>query len=1552
VTGISAQNVELTDLTFSGNGLGGGGGTGDVQFFEYNGDATLTDLTLVGSATATTGARLGIQFRGTGGATGTGVQAMGDVTLDGVDVSGDYRTQMIGIQRYSDVSNLTFTDVALGGATSEITGSFGASLRFDAVGFGSIGAPASVDLGNTLFRGLDGASAQRHEIEIAPDNAHTFLRADGTGTTWTIGGVDVAASSLTLAQAFAVEDRILHYVDKLNPIHGTYKGFVDIQTGQAFIGDDAPTAGVIGDGSIQRGVDIVAAGGTVNVENGTFIEQVSIAKDVTVRGQSQAGAIVQAPPAMTLDNSFVYAGVTRQSVIAVTAGTVNIEDLTVDGAGAGATVVPGNDFHGIGIHNADVTIDSVTVTGVRDSVLGGAQRGRAIFAGNDTGLHTVTVTGSTVNDFQKNGIDLRGAGLTGVVTGNTVTGSGPTSVIAQNGIALVNGAAGTISGNTVSGHVYTGVGASAAGILLFSAGAGTTVSNNLNITGNQLGIATDSAATISGNVVSGSVAEGIRVSGGAVSVLNNNVTSSGIGLNLSGGSARVQGNTLNGNTIGARITGSAIADLGRQTPGTDASITGLPNSTGGNDFSGYTTTATATSGAVVNLKAEPAVGRQGAPPDVPAFGNIWAVNTPTGIENVVYHDIDNSALGFVDFAAFAFTGAVTVSDDDVLEGDSVTVSGSFSNVPQPHTVTIDWGDGSTPTVINLPAGVYNFSSPHVYEDDQDGNQPPTNTTTYPITVTIADASMATIVDNSLSVDVTNVAPTVLISGPTSAGDGQTLSYTFTTTDPGEGAGDVFTLNPITVTTLGGSATGVVSNVVFNASTGIGSFDVTFSSPPGTGSVQITVDVEDDDEASGVDTHVVTVGNTLRVINFQINDSGFDVTFNRALDLTDLNLYDGVNPLVVGDMLRAADIVVHASVANVDVNGSVVYNAATNTLSWVKTGGVLASDNYMVTLRSGSDAFKDMFGTTLDGNSDFVAGDNYQQAFNVTIVGGTPIVSLPDFARGPGQGVDLTANSTVDVSLPVRATGTNVQGVDFQLVYDTALLTINPLAVTAVLPGWSVFTSQTIVGGIATLTVAAFTASPINAFSGTANVVNIGAMVPSSAPYGASQVLRLQNTEVNDDLALDDAAFQKVMFPGDANGSGILPGSMPPNAYTGEDASLIARVVVGSDGTTGFDATPLVDPAIVGDASGNGGLNAFDASLVAQEAAAFNTPEVPDETAPGSGGFAAFDPTLIIDDGLFGNVGRPVQIPVKIAIEPTVVGVTSATYTVTFDPNVLSFVGFENGADFGAGWTVNANETPAGTINVSMFSAMPSGNNGGLPQELTRLNFTVAASALGLQSNLNIQPVDPNELGLIWTEDDGSIRGTYTADFDRDGDVDDDDLTRWENGFGTQPNATVGQGDENGDGDVDGFDFLAWQQQKGSVLPPLPPATASSVESFTAASSASVMPAYEVEVVAAVELSDSTSLALNFEQPSSWWLDPPTSSLTQAASSKAKSGDVEAAFDAWSYEPELDDQSEPALALVSATSENSLVADGDDSTDEAFDAFGAEFGAAMTSWMDG
>ena len=119
-------------------------------------------------------------------------------------------TEALDIERTTATQRRMATPFALGGATSEITGGFGALLRFDAVGAGTIASPATVNLGNTYFRGVAGTSVQKTDIEFAPDNTFTFLRADATNTHWdtaTGPGVNVPAASLTLVLLRSVARR-------------------------------------------------------------------------------------------------------------------------------------------------------------------------------------------------------------------------------------------------------------------------------------------------------------------------------------------------------------------------------------------------------------------------------------------------------------------------------------------------------------------------------------------------------------------------------------------------------------------------------------------------------------------------------------------------------------------------------------------------------------------------------------------------------------------------------------------------------------------------------------------------------------------------------------------------------------------------------------------------------------------------------------------------------------------------------------------------------------------------------------------------------------------------------------------------------------------------------------------------------------------------------------------------------------------------------------------------------------------------------------------------
>jgi len=290
--GISVAQLALTNLTFGNNGFQNIGGAGDINIFEYNGDATFANSVFTNTGTGARGA-IQINGKGTDGAGGTDLAASGAVSFDNVDISGKYRTYNIGVQQYTDVSGFSFNDVKLGGATSELTGTFGALLRFDAAGSGTVAAPETIDLGNTHFRGLAGSTVTPNNIEFAPDNTFAFLRADATATIWDVSsGSNIPASLLSVADLYDVEDRILHYVEADHPTHNKpFKGFAEVVNGAAFVTAtaDFTTAQA---GVINRAVEAVDAGGVVNIKSGVYAQSVTTAgNSVTLSPGSSAGQV-------------------------------------------------------------------------------------------------------------------------------------------------------------------------------------------------------------------------------------------------------------------------------------------------------------------------------------------------------------------------------------------------------------------------------------------------------------------------------------------------------------------------------------------------------------------------------------------------------------------------------------------------------------------------------------------------------------------------------------------------------------------------------------------------------------------------------------------------------------------------------------------------------------------------------------------------------------------------------------------------------------------------------------------------------------------------------------------------------------------------------------------------------------------------------------------------------------------------------------------------------------------------------------------------------------
>lgn len=313
--------------------------------------------------------------------------------------------------------------------------------------------------------------------------------------------------------------------------------------------------------TIQSAVNAAGPGDTVQVCDGTFPEQV-----VIPAGKNNLTLVSQTPYSTTATGAIIKAPTTlpansHPAIVEVQGATgVTISGFTISGP-AGAS---GCGCFGYGVRidgGGSATVTNNHVTHIRNDPMSGDQTGWGIRAESST----LTATGNTVDDYQKNGIDVRGAGAVANISDNTVIGAGPTTVIAQNGIVVAPGATGTVTGNTVSRNAYRGNGypddldVLGNGIVVVQPAGNVTISQN-KLVGNDLGI--DVFGVAAGTLT----ASGNAIVGGEYGVIVDESTSVKIEKNVTDGAAQnglYAGAGASGNTFNANIA------TGVQLPGHD-----------------------------------------------------------------------------------------------------------------------------------------------------------------------------------------------------------------------------------------------------------------------------------------------------------------------------------------------------------------------------------------------------------------------------------------------------------------------------------------------------------------------------------------------------------------------------------------------------------------------------------------------------------------------------------------------------------------------------------------------------------------------------------------------------------------------------------------------------------------------------------------------------------------------------------------------------------------------------------------------------------------------
>lgn len=334
------------------------------------------------------------------------------------------------------------------------------------------------------------------------------------------------------------------------------------------------------DTAVQAAITAAPTGATVCVGPGVYPEQLVI-KTAGLHLKGAGTGRTSIDPTTGVANAVDYDNGKMPLVAVVQVDNVSrvaISGLTVN-AGAAAASIGGCSPGIVGIDFQNVSSGTLTNAAVKNAELApallGCQSQTAVYA--YTGYFathytpvaaTVTVTATTITAYGKGGVVCDDPGLSCVVRGDRVVGIGPTPAIASNGIQVAFGATATVLHDFVSGNDYTGAlatndfygnGYNAAGILLYQAGAGTSVRGS-TVVANQIGIVgyQDVADVIRGNTVTNSYAYGIVEYGkvGFTATIQGNVVrnpgTGAVGILVANGTFSVVGNTI----IGVSATGT------------------------------------------------------------------------------------------------------------------------------------------------------------------------------------------------------------------------------------------------------------------------------------------------------------------------------------------------------------------------------------------------------------------------------------------------------------------------------------------------------------------------------------------------------------------------------------------------------------------------------------------------------------------------------------------------------------------------------------------------------------------------------------------------------------------------------------------------------------------------------------------------------------------------------------------------------------------------------------------------------------------------------------
>ena len=289
--------------------------------------------------------------------------------------------------------------------------------------------------------------------------------------------------------------------------------------------------------TISAAVSGVPPFSTVLVCPGTYPDQVTIAQPLTLKGitSANAGQAVITVPGSGLGFVTTGLGYSIAAMVNVTAGPVNISDITVDGAGN--TVPSGSWFAGF-LYNdgSSGTVNEITARNICCTY-----GGFGVWAENANATYeSLTIANSSFHDIDDSAIITFGNTLVATLKGNTVE-------FGYSQIQFYSG--GSLTANVLNGGYYG---------LFINASAPATVSGN-TVNNETYGIVAAGGITATSNKISNAYYGIFDNGGGGNTYKSNAITKVNVGIEFACQSPTVFGNTINDATTGLDLVPSSFS---------------------------------------------------------------------------------------------------------------------------------------------------------------------------------------------------------------------------------------------------------------------------------------------------------------------------------------------------------------------------------------------------------------------------------------------------------------------------------------------------------------------------------------------------------------------------------------------------------------------------------------------------------------------------------------------------------------------------------------------------------------------------------------------------------------------------------------------------------------------------------------------------------------------------------------------------------------------------------------------------------------------------------